>query len=184
MYFALYFKSHWQLGCSTKTPEWHHTPRPPLLLSRSSPFTPPHLSSEPATVHFLAGPMPTSPPGNVFPALVVLGHIATLIAVWRWRVCTKQGKTSRKTRRWQAFFRRGDLGTCRKVCLVVLCWPSCLLILLPCPVLFPCEHISRLCSLLFFSLPLQFPVPALNPITACCSELPKPKGLRRWTFFA
>lgn len=38
--------------------------------------------------------MPASPPGNVFPALVVVGHIVTLIAVWQWRARRKQGKRS------------------------------------------------------------------------------------------
>ncbi|KAM7384662.1 hypothetical protein PAMA_011829 [Pampus argenteus] len=40
---------------------------------------------------FLEGPMPTSPPGNVFPTLVVVGHIVTLIAVWQWRIRKNQG---------------------------------------------------------------------------------------------
>lgn len=52
--------------------------------------------------------MPASPPGNVFPALVVVGHIVTLIAVWQWRVRKKQGKKSWKTHRYVAYFRRGD----------------------------------------------------------------------------
>ncbi|KAL7826936.1 hypothetical protein AOLI_G00321450 [Acnodon oligacanthus] len=34
--------------------------------------------------------MPASPPGNVFPTLVVLGHIVTLIAVWSWRQRRRQ----------------------------------------------------------------------------------------------
>lgn len=40
--------------------------------------------------------MPASPPGNVFPALVVVGHIVTLIAAWQWRVRKKQGKKKKK----------------------------------------------------------------------------------------
>lgn len=52
--------------------------------------------------------MPTSPPGNVFPALVVVGHIVTLIAVWQWRIHKKQGKKSRKTHRYEAYFWRDD----------------------------------------------------------------------------
>lgn len=147
---------------------------PPPSSTRSSPFTPPHLSSEPGTVHFLAGPMPTSPPGNVFPALVVVGHVVTLIAVWRWRVCTKQGKTSWRTCCWHGYFKSWDHGNWRGGCLVVSYRPSCLLNLLSSP-----KHASRLHSLLFFS-PSQFPVHTLNPINACCSELPK--ALRHWSF--
>lgn len=177
LYSAPSFKSHRQLGCSTKTLEWHHPPPPS---SRSSPFTPPHLSSEPGTVHFLAGPMPASPPGNVFPALVVVGHIVTLLAVWRWRVCKKQGKTSWRTRRWQGYFRRGGHGTWRGGCLVVSNRPSCLLNLLSCPEWFFASTLLVLLPPLFF--PSQFPVLALNPITACCSVLPKPKAVRLWTF--
>ncbi|KAE8282540.1 Plectin [Larimichthys crocea] len=50
---------------------------------------------EPGTLHFVPGPMPASPPGNVFPALVVVGHIVTLIAVWQWRVRKKQDERDR-----------------------------------------------------------------------------------------
>ncbi|XP_028277647.1 plectin a isoform X4 [Parambassis ranga] len=39
--------------------------------------------------------MPTSPPGTVFPALVVVGHIVTLIVVWQWRVRRKQDERDR-----------------------------------------------------------------------------------------
>ncbi|XP_026155351.1 plectin a isoform X11 [Mastacembelus armatus] len=39
--------------------------------------------------------MPASPPGNVFPALVVVGHIVTLIVVWQWRVRKKQDERDR-----------------------------------------------------------------------------------------
>uniref|UniRef100_UPI0037E86123 plectin a isoform X9 n=1 Tax=Semicossyphus pulcher TaxID=241346 RepID=UPI0037E86123 len=39
--------------------------------------------------------MPASPPGNVFPTLVVVGHIVTLIAVWKWRVRKKQDERDR-----------------------------------------------------------------------------------------
>ncbi|XDV34196.1 hypothetical protein PO909_004387 [Leuciscus waleckii] len=34
--------------------------------------------------------MPANPSGTVFPTLVVLGHVATLIAVWRWMQRRKQ----------------------------------------------------------------------------------------------
>ncbi|KAA8586222.1 hypothetical protein FQN60_007791 [Etheostoma spectabile] len=53
--------------------------------------TPSLLSSELGTLHFVPGPMPAIPPGNVFPALVVVGHIVTLIFAWQWRVQKKQG---------------------------------------------------------------------------------------------
>ncbi|KAJ3608932.1 hypothetical protein NHX12_023460 [Muraenolepis orangiensis] len=36
--------------------------------------------------------MPASPPGSVFPALVVVGHIVTLLAVWQWKQRKRQGK--------------------------------------------------------------------------------------------
>ncbi|XP_044190797.1 plectin a isoform X11 [Thunnus albacares] len=39
--------------------------------------------------------MPTSPPGHVFPTLVVVGHIVTLIAVWQWRIRKKQDERDR-----------------------------------------------------------------------------------------
>uniref|UniRef100_A0A672GV28 Plectin n=1 Tax=Salarias fasciatus TaxID=181472 RepID=A0A672GV28_SALFA len=42
--------------------------------------------------------MPASPPGNVFPALVVVGHIVTLIVVWQLRVRKKQGKRDERDR--------------------------------------------------------------------------------------
>lgn len=42
--------------------------------------------------------MPASPPGNVFPALVVVGHIVTLIVAWQWRVRKKQGKEKKLLR--------------------------------------------------------------------------------------
>lgn len=104
---ALSHKSPGQLGCSACFKVWDGTTPlgtpPPLLPPLPLTFHPPpvphppqrfHLSSEPGTLHFLSGPMPASPPGNVFPALVVVGHIVTLIAVWQWRVRKKQGKTS------------------------------------------------------------------------------------------
>ncbi|KAF0024299.1 hypothetical protein F2P81_023101 [Scophthalmus maximus] len=37
--------------------------------------------------------MPASPPGNVFPALVALGHVVTLIVVWRLRTRKKEVQT-------------------------------------------------------------------------------------------
>ncbi|XP_033831135.1 plectin a isoform X5 [Periophthalmus magnuspinnatus] len=39
--------------------------------------------------------MPTSPPGNVFPALVVVGHILTLLIAWQWRVRKKEDERDR-----------------------------------------------------------------------------------------
>lgn len=103
-------KSRGQLSCSARFKvRGDTTPLDaPLLL----PFTPPlHLTfqlpprryppqpshlSEPGTLHFVPGPMPASPPGNVFPALVAVGHIVTLIVFWQWRVRKKQGKKSLK----------------------------------------------------------------------------------------
>lgn len=52
--------------------------------------------------------MPASPPGNVFPALVVVGHIVTLIAVWKWRVRKKQGKTGPGKQKKQNATLQGD----------------------------------------------------------------------------
>ncbi|CAB1447267.1 unnamed protein product [Pleuronectes platessa] len=40
----------------------------------------------------LPRPMPASPPGSAFPALVVVGHIVTLVVAWRWRVRRKQAR--------------------------------------------------------------------------------------------
>ncbi|XP_024920953.1 plectin a isoform X6 [Cynoglossus semilaevis] len=39
--------------------------------------------------------MPASPPGHVFPALVAVGHIVTLIVVWQWRVRKNQDERDR-----------------------------------------------------------------------------------------
>lgn len=153
--FGLSFKSHRQLGGSTKALEWHHTPSPPSFLP-SSPFTPPHLSSEPGTVHFLPGPMPTSPPGNVFPALVVVGHIITLIAVWRWRVSTKQGKTSWRTCRHQGHFRTDRPRKPTWKLLVVFYQPTLRVESALLSRMFLREHTSLLRSPLFFSPPHSF----------------------------
>ncbi|KAI4818179.1 hypothetical protein KUCAC02_011538 [Chaenocephalus aceratus] len=48
--------------------------------------------------------MPASPP-YVFPALVVVGHVVTLILAWQWRVRKKQGK---KSHRREAHFKRNS----------------------------------------------------------------------------
>ncbi|KAK1879979.1 ATP-dependent zinc metalloprotease FtsH [Dissostichus eleginoides] len=48
--------------------------------------------------------MPVRPP-YVFPALVVVGHVVTLILAWQWRVQKKQGK---KTHRREAHFKRNN----------------------------------------------------------------------------
>lgn len=62
--------------------------------------------------------MPTSPPGSVFPALVVVGHIVTLIAVWQWRVRKKQGKAQKEkekqTRGTHKKNFQGDRGDLRR----------------------------------------------------------------------
>ncbi|CAF94416.1 unnamed protein product [Tetraodon nigroviridis] len=121
--------------------------------------------------------MPTSPTGNVFPALVVVGHIVTLIAVWRWRVCTKQGKTSWNSLLTGLFQERSPLTLTWRLfghfLLAVLPVESALL-----SWMFPCEHVWFLLPPLFF--PFQFPVLTLNPITAFCSMLPNPKALQQW----
>lgn len=72
-----------------------------------------HLSLDPARPHSVPGLMPASPPGNVFPTLVVVGHIVTLIAVWQWRQRRRQlreGKTSweKNLLRGLLYFRKGN----------------------------------------------------------------------------
>lgn len=170
-------KSRGQLSCSARFKvRGDTTPLDaPLLL----PFTPPlHLTfqlpprryppqpshlSEPGTLHFVPGPMPASPPGNVFPALVAVGHIVTLIVFWQWRVRKKQGKKSLKNSSLQGLRRESwrrdrqikdfPLQTvcCRQSCSVVstLFCPLCFcstrssLSLPHCPPSFFSPHTSR-----------------------------------------
>lgn len=72
-----------------------------------------HLSLEPAISHSVQGLMSASPPGNVFPTLVVVGHIVNLIAVSQWRQRRRQlreGKTSweKNLLRGLLYFRKGN----------------------------------------------------------------------------
>lgn len=171
-------KSRGQLGCSARfkvrdgtTPLdapllLPFTPPPSTLPSNSpTPRYPPQPShlSEPGTLHFVPGPMPASPPGNVFPALVAVGHIVTLIVFWQWRVRKKQGKKSsknsslqglrRESWRWDRQIKDFPLQTvcCRQSCSVVspLSRPLCFcgtrssLSLPHCPPSFFSPHTSR-----------------------------------------
>lgn len=93
------------LGAHLSTPPSPSTPttpprrpQPPAPLP-SSPHAAQPSRQSPASLHFAPGPMPVSPPGNWFPALVVAGHVVTLIFAWQRRVRKKQGKSSRAARR-------------------------------------------------------------------------------------
>lgn len=77
-------------GLKSRTAAPHPWLAPPSSIHPHLSPGPSHLSLDPARPHSVPGLMPASPPGNVFPTLVVVGHIVTLIAVWQWRQRRRQ----------------------------------------------------------------------------------------------
>lgn len=69
-------------------------PQPPP--PSSSHLSPQGLLRWAELTNCIPGPMPANPSGTVFPTLVVLGHVATLIAVWKWMQRRKVSEGKKK----------------------------------------------------------------------------------------
>ena len=132
--------------------------------------------------------MLASPPGNVFPALVVVGHIVTLIVAWQWRVRKKQGKEKKTPLRLvsaRLCFRRGDGAAFqRKLDQSLVCadsFSASVLVRRVCSLcVFVCAHFSSrphspLGFFFFFSLTrlgfLWYGDVAVNPVSAGCDVM-------------
>lgn len=84
--------------CHTHKLPRHAHPERAHLSPQASLSSPPHYLR-------LSWQMTSSPHGPVLPALVVLGHLVTLIVFWRLKKHRRQGK--RAARRWILFQREG-----------------------------------------------------------------------------